>query len=116
MRRGHRWILKWSDAWVLLSLLHSTRPSDRQAIVDCGEYLQRAVMLPAELEGGLRRLQAAGYVVPAGDDSFDLGPRAESIEGEIDEIRESLGKWGTGLIGKEFEHVFAILGVRNPWR
>lgn len=55
-----------ADAWVLLAVLYARAPADRDELVHVGDYINHAIFTPEELDGGLRRLCAAGYVVDAG--------------------------------------------------
>lgn len=54
-----------SDAWLLLALIYAGEPADRQRISRVGDGIQHALLTEEELDGGLQRLQAAGYVAEA---------------------------------------------------
>jgi hypothetical protein len=67
-----------SDPWVLLAVILAQRPVDRPGIVAAGDCLNHAVMTARELDGGLRRLAAAGYVVDTRS-GVVLGPSGEEF-------------------------------------
>lgn len=52
-----------SDAWLLLAILYCGRAGgDLRSILATADYLNHSVMTYEELNGGLTRLIAAGYV------------------------------------------------------
>ena len=53
-----------SDAWVLLAIIYANRsgPATLNKIIGAGDAINHAIFLPNELEGGLARLTAGGYV------------------------------------------------------
>lgn len=57
----------WSDAWVLLSLIYARVPSTRPHLRSVGDHINHAVFTEEELEGGIQRLQAAGYATEEND-------------------------------------------------
>ena len=56
-----------SDAWVLLAIIYANRsgPATLDKIIGAGDGINHAIFLPNELEGGLARLTAGGYVIEA---------------------------------------------------
>lgn len=57
----------WSDAWLLLSLIYSGEPADRERLRSIGDFINHALFTDEELDGGLARLQQAGHVTVHGD-------------------------------------------------
>ena len=57
----------WSDAWLLLSLIYSRESADRERLRSIGDFINHAIFTDEELDGGLVRLQHAGYVIAAND-------------------------------------------------
>jgi hypothetical protein len=53
-----------SDAWVLLAIIYASRsgPATLDKIIAAGDAINVAIFLPNELEGGLARLTAGGYI------------------------------------------------------
>ena len=56
-----------SDAWLLLTLIYCRDFADRQRLLQTGDAINHAIFTDEELEGGLARLQNAGYAVAEGD-------------------------------------------------
>ncbi len=71
-----------SDAWVLVAAVYARKPADRPALVAAGDYVNNAVLTTGELEGGLRRLTAAGYLREEAG-GFVLGPAGAAVETAI---------------------------------
>jgi hypothetical protein len=63
----------WSDAWLLLSLIYSREPADRERLRFIGDSINHAIFTDEELDGGLARLQRAGHAV-ADDDKYSASP------------------------------------------
>ena len=53
-----------SDAWVLLAIIYANRSGTAtlDKVIGAGDAINFAIFLPNELEGGLARLTAGGYV------------------------------------------------------
>jgi phosphopentomutase len=53
-----------SDAWVLLAIIYACKAGEGtlDKIIGAGDAINTAIFLPRELEGGLARLVAGGYV------------------------------------------------------
>ena len=84
-----------SDAWVLLSLAAASfrGPCSLRGLISAADYINRAVIERAEIEGGLNRLASAGLVKisPTG---FALTPRSRRLLlGLESETRSLLGQW-----------------------
>jgi hypothetical protein len=90
----------WTDAWLLLSLIYSREPADRERINSIGEYINHAIFTDEEVEGGLARLRAAEYVVEEGEsyaaspavlDWYDrAGPKRRYVHKDQERVREFL--------------------------
>ena len=54
----------WSDAWVLLAIIIASKEglATLATIIEAGDGINFAVFKPEELESGLARLTAGGYV------------------------------------------------------
>jgi hypothetical protein len=101
----------WADAWVLLSLIYAQKPANRKRIVATGDYLNHAVMNSDELEGGLQRLQARGYIFE-GNSGFDLGPQGLQVR---EAIEQAAGTSGASSVSAALVVVETMLGVKSPW-
>ncbi len=57
-----------SDAWLLYAVIHASReaPAERNRIVAVADHYIHAVLTQDELEGGLKRLTEAGWIVKKG--------------------------------------------------
>jgi len=75
----------WSDAWVLLALIWARKPVGRKGIVATGDFLNHAIMNDSELEGGLRRLQSAGYIVET-KTGFDLAAKGRRLSDSLAQL------------------------------
>jgi hypothetical protein len=53
-----------SDAWVLLAIIYANRSGHGtlDEVIAAGDSINVAIFLPNELEGGLARLTAGGYI------------------------------------------------------
>ena len=90
----------WSDAWLLLSLLYSREPADRERIKSIGDFINHAIFTDEELEGGLARLIAAGHVEQVEEryvassavlDWYDhAGPKRRYVHKDLERVREFL--------------------------
>ena len=56
-----------SDAWLLLSLIYAREPAVRDHLRAVGDYINHAIFTNEELEGGLVRLERAGYAIAIED-------------------------------------------------
>ena len=54
----------WTDAWLLLSILIAPTdgPADLRSIIAAGDYIDRSIFRPEELESGHYRLTRGGHV------------------------------------------------------
>lgn len=52
-----------SDGWLLLSVIYSGAPADRDRLREIGDRINFAIFTDEELEGGLARLRKAGHVI-----------------------------------------------------
>ena len=54
----------WSDAWLLLAIVYASRTGDAtlDKIIAAGDAINHAIFTPSELESGLARLLAGGYI------------------------------------------------------
>jgi hypothetical protein len=92
----------WSDAWLLLALLYAGGPADRRLLREIGDGINHAIFTDAELDGGLARLQDAGYAA-GHDGTYVAAPIA------CEWFAASRPKHGT--IGKDLERVTHFLEV-----
>jgi hypothetical protein len=60
-------MFEWSDAWLLLSLIYSGEPADRDRLRAIGDFINHAILTDKELDGGLARLQREGHVIADGN-------------------------------------------------
>ena len=96
----------WSDAWLLLSLICSAEPADRERLRAIGDHINHAIFTDEELEGGLTRLQRAGHVTALGDKYF---PSAAVVAWYKS---TTAGKTHT-YVHKDMERVMEFLGVTD---
>lgn len=101
----------WSDAWVLLSVIYAQKPADRERITATGDYLNHAIMTQDELEGGLRRLSAAGYVSEESTGCV-LGSAGAVVAAAVKRAGADSQTWA---LLEEFAAVEVALGVVSPW-
>ena len=94
----------WSDAWLLLSLIYSREPADRERLRSIGDFINHAIFTDEELEGGLRRLQRAGHAVAEGD-TYAAAPAVLAWYAAA-----TAGKSRTA-VHKDLERVRGFLGV-----
>ncbi|HEY9403916.1 MAG TPA: hypothetical protein VIQ24_14725 [Pyrinomonadaceae bacterium] len=54
----------WSDAWLLLATLYASREGGAtlEQVTAAGDYINHAIFTADELEGGLGRLAAGGFI------------------------------------------------------
>ena len=53
----------WSDAWLLLAIIYSGKEgANLERIIEVGDGIEHAIFNPDELESGLARLTANGYI------------------------------------------------------
>jgi hypothetical protein len=55
----------WSDAWLLLAILYASREeggASLDQVTAAGDYINHAIFTTDELEGGLGRLSAGGFI------------------------------------------------------
>ena len=54
----------WSDAWLLLAIVYASRTGDASLdkIIAAGDAINHSIFTPSELESGLARLVAGGYI------------------------------------------------------
>jgi hypothetical protein len=93
----------WSDAWLLLSLIYSGEPADRQRLRSIGDFINHAIFTDEELDGGLARLQQAGYVSVHGHKysasaevfawytSITAGKTRTAVHKDLERVNEYLG-------------------------
>lgn len=92
--------LVWSDAWLLLALIYSGEPADQDRIIAVGDSINHAIFTDDELDGGLRRLLAAGHAVER-DGKFGpapsvlgwyekAGPKRRCLHKDLDRVEEFL--------------------------
>ena len=62
----------WSDAWLLLAIVYACRGGDANLsrVIAAGDALNHAIFTPAEVESGLARLVAGGYIEVEGDQYY----------------------------------------------
>jgi hypothetical protein len=63
----------WSDAWLLLSIIHAASGSGGASLTDIfamGDAINKAIFTPQELRRGLAKLTSAGYVSEEGGRFF----------------------------------------------
>jgi len=60
-------MFEWSDAWLLLSIIYSWEPADRDRLRAIGDFINHAILTDEELDGGLARLQHEGHVIANGN-------------------------------------------------
>jgi hypothetical protein len=90
-----------TDAWLLLAIVYASRdePATLEQIIDAGDAINHASFTQAELEGGLARLVAGGYIAKKGgshslcsgslmDRGLGLGRRA--MRDELDDVSSML--------------------------
>jgi hypothetical protein len=94
-----------SDAWVLLAIIYAHRsgPATLDKIIGAGDAINHAIFLPNELEGGLARLTANGYVTQL-DETFAPTDKALSYAGSSRRGRAML---------KELKDVQRMLASRS---
>jgi hypothetical protein len=99
--QGGNEALERSDAWLLLALIYAGEPADRRRIIEVGDAINHAIFTEEEMEGGLRRLEAAGHVVAAGGrfgaaepvmEWFErVSPKRSRMFKDLDRVRRFLG-------------------------
>ena len=53
----------WSDAWLLLAIIYAGSDGGNiKTIKETGDFINHAIFIDEELEGGFRRLSQAGYI------------------------------------------------------
>jgi hypothetical protein len=53
----------WSDAWLLLAIIYAgNEGANLERIIEVGDGIEHAIFNPDELESGLARLTANGYI------------------------------------------------------
>jgi len=59
---------QWSDAWILLATVYKgqKRPALLSDVIAVADYIQHAIVTFEEMEGGLARLTAGGFLVDRG--------------------------------------------------
>ena len=56
----------WSDAWLLLAIIYAGREGGNvETLIEVGDFINHAIFIDEELEGGFRRLGQAGYIQEA---------------------------------------------------
>lgn len=92
-----------SDAWLLLSIIYSGEPADRERLRSVGDFINHAIFTNEELDGGLARLQRAGHVYvqsnkysPSADvlawyKSITAGKRRTFVHKDLDRVNGFLG-------------------------
>ena len=103
MQQAHSQLVT-SDAWLLLALIYAQEPADRERISRVGDGINHAPFTDEELEGGLQRLQAAGYVAeeagrfhpaPAVVAWYDrFSPERARIHKDLERVERFLGVHG----------------------
>ncbi|RYB88745.1 hypothetical protein EUA06_19835 [Nocardioides glacieisoli] len=90
----------FADAWVLTAIAVSTRPCSLTDIVAAGDGLNHALLLDAEVDGALGKLQGSGLVLVMAELRFDLTPegaalverRRGNLLSQIDSVLSLLGQ------------------------
>ena len=90
----------FADAWVLTAIAVSTRPCSLTDIVAAGDGLNHALLLDAEVDGALGKLQGSGLVLVTAEMRFDLTPesaalverRRGNLFSQIDSVLSRLGQ------------------------
>lgn len=73
---------EWYDAWILCALLVAIdreNPVSLPLLIGCADGINKAMVTRGELEEGIGRLVAAGYVRVAGA-GFELTPKALALK------------------------------------
>ena len=108
VKRKSAGTFRWSDAWVLLSVVCAAEQSQNrdfariEDVIACGDAINHAIFNYDELNGGLNRLTDAGEVLRSGDlfgpspslHEFWTLPRKQKFtgfEGELQLLRERIG-------------------------
>jgi hypothetical protein len=99
-----------TDAWLLLALLYVGEPADRAAIIETGDFINHAIFTDEELEGGLRRLLAAGYAVEQGGRT---GPGPSVLTWFAQARRVSAHAWDEARVSDHLRQVERFLGVEG---
>ena len=94
----------WSDAWLLLSLIYSWEPADRDRLRAIGDFINHAIFTDDELDTGLARLQREGHVIAEGD-KYSASPAVFAWY-----TASTAGKSRTA-VHKDLERVKGFLGI-----
>lgn len=97
---------EWYDAWILCALLAAIEgeaPVPLWRLIAVADGINKAIVSRGELEVGIGRLVAAGYV-RASAEGFEATPKALAITTQpgghwMDQIEEAIGakEWAPGL-------------------
>ena len=90
----------FADAWVLTAIAVSTRPCSLTDIVAAGDGLNHALLLDAEVDGALGKLQGSGLVLVTAEMRFYLTTesaalverRRGNLFSQIDSVLSRLGQ------------------------
>jgi hypothetical protein len=74
-------LVRWADAWILLSIMYATQrasPAVLTDIIAAADYINHAILTRGELETGFARLVDGGYVTHEAQ-GFSLTEAAKSF-------------------------------------
>ena len=95
-----------SDAWLLLAIIYAGEAATLEKIIGAGDWINHAVFNPDELESGLARLAAGGFIKKK-NKTFSAtlkvrrayakttSPR-RAVDKELNDIRQLIGAAATG--------------------
>lgn len=99
----------WSDAWLLLAIVYANKNGrgSLDRIIAAGDLINHAIFKPEELQSGLYRLTAGGYITKKGQD-FDV----------TENVRETSRKLSrrSGYIREELEQIELVLSTSRRHR
>jgi hypothetical protein len=96
----------WSDAWLLLSIIHASkkRGATLNEIIEAGDAINISIFTPEEMESGLSRLTAGGYIEEKGG-AFSI---TEQLAGQL-----SRTKILSRYIRKQLEDIRKLIGAAS---
>ena len=97
----------WSDAWLLLSIIHASRRGGAtlDKIIEAGDGINVSIFTPEEMESGLSRLTAGGYIEEKGGAFFITGQLAGQL------LRTKIL---SRYIHKQLEDITKLIGAASP--
>jgi hypothetical protein len=99
----------WADAWLLLAIIYANKNGrgSLDRIIAAGDLINHAIFKPEELQSGLYRLKAGGYITKTGQD-FDV----------TENVRETSRKLSrrSGYIREELEQIELVLSTSKRQR